>query len=171
MLYATLRWGTHSVPVWRLTPCWARLFTSSNWDHLRENLHSSHKHVYWKKNRYLKLFKHATGKNVRIYKDWQGKESVKEASNQQKLYITLLAWLWRLWKSLNGECVTYVCLSLCSTHKQNHYHFLSKTATTDKCAVSLSYFYNLVVCPITGEHYKLNPSTADKCKLKLWLQM
>ena len=33
------------------------------------------------------------------------------------------------------------------------------------------YFHSLLVGPITGEHFKLNPSTVDKCKLKLWLQM
>ena len=31
------------------------------------------------------------------------------------------------------------------------------------------YFYSLLVWPITGKHFKLNPSTVDKCKLKLCL--
>ena len=39
-------------------------------------------------------------------------------------------------RSLNGECVTCVCLQ-CSRHKQNRYRFLGKTATIDKGTVSL----------------------------------
>jgi len=31
-----------------------------------------------------------------IYKDWWDQQSAKEASNQQKLYTILLAWLWRV---------------------------------------------------------------------------
>ena len=74
-----------------------------------------------------------------IYKDWWGQQSVKEASNQQKLNTILITWLWRVRKclfhfcSLNGECVTCVCLQ-CSRRKLNWYGFLGKTATIDKCS-------------------------------------
>jgi len=73
----------------------------------------------------------------------QSQQSAKEASNQQKkLYAILLAWLWRVQKSLfrfrslNGECVMYICLQ-CGRRKQNCYSFLGKTATIDKYAVNL----------------------------------
>ena len=63
-------------------------------DHLSENPHSSHKHAYWKKKYEILKFSceitHATGN---IYKDWWGQQSAKEASNHQKLYTILLAWL------------------------------------------------------------------------------
>ena len=39
-------------------------------------------------------------------------------------------------RSLNSECVTCVCLQ-CGKRKQNCDSFLGKTATTDKCTVSL----------------------------------
>ena len=68
---------------------------------------------------------------------------MKKASNQQKLYTILPAWLWRVQKSLfrfhslNDECVTCVCLQ-CGRHKQNRYRFLGKTTTIDKFIVSSS---------------------------------
>ena len=40
--------------------------------------------------------------------------------------------------SLNSDCVTYVCLQ-CGRCKQNRYLFLGKTATIDKCTVSLRF--------------------------------
>ena len=58
--------------------------------------------------------------------------------------------------SLNGECVTCICLH-CSRCKQNRYHFLGKNSNINKWAVSL--IYCVLVWPITGEHFKLNPST------------
>jgi len=79
---------------------------------------------------------HATGKNL------QGLigPAISEGSfkNKKKLHTILLAWLWRIRKSvsLNGECVTCVCLQ-CSRCKQNRYRFFGKTATIDKCLVSL----------------------------------
>ena len=109
-------------------------------DHLSENPHSLHKYAYWKK---LSLKLRMLLEN--IYKDWWGQQSAKEASNQQKLYTILLAWLWRVWKSLfcfrslNGECVTCVCLQ-CSKHKQNRYRFLGKTATLGESTVSLTHW-------------------------------
>ena len=33
------------------------------------------------------------------------------------------------------------------------------------------YFYSLLEWPITGEDFKLDPSTVEKWKLKLWLQL
>ena len=112
-------------------------------DHLSENLHNSHRHVYWKKTTKFKnyLWNYACYLKI-FYQDWWGQQSAKEASNQQKLYTILLAWLWRVWKSLfhfcslNSECVTCICLQ-CGRRKQNCYRFLGKTATIDKCAVSL----------------------------------
>ena len=90
--------------------------------------------------------------------DWWGQKS---ASNQQKLCTIILSRLWWVQKSmfyfhsLNGEYVKCVCLQ-CGRRKQNRYHFLGKTATIDKCVIS--YFYSLLVWPITGEHFKLIPS-------------
>ena len=65
--------------------------------------------------------------------------------------------------SLNGECVTYVCLQ-CGRYKQNHYRFLGKIATIDKCAVSLRV---ISIAYLFGQHFELNPCTVDKFKLKL----
>jgi len=85
----------------------------------------------------------------------------------RKNYTIILAWLWRVWKSLyhcctlNGKCVGCVCLQ-CGRCKQNHYRFLGKTDTIDKCAVS-----SRVDWPITDEDFKRNPRTVDKWKLKL----
>ena len=112
-----------------------------------------------------------------IYKEWWGQQSSKKASNQQKLYTILVDWLWRVRKSLfrfcslNGECVTCVCLQY-SRHKQNRYHFLGKTTTIDIIMRNQlkSHFYSLLDWPNTGEHFKLDPSAVDKCKLELWLR-
>ena len=79
----------------------------------------------------------ATGKNLK------GLMGPAVSENQQKLCTILLAWLWRAQKSLfcfcslNGECVTCVCLQ-CSRHKQNRCRFFGKTTTIDKCTASLS---------------------------------
>jgi len=76
------------------------------------------------------------------FKDWWGQQSAKGASNQQKLYGILFAWLWRdrkslfCFRSLNGKYVTCVCLQ-CGRRKQNCYCFLGKTSTIDKCTISL----------------------------------
>jgi len=54
---------------------------------------------------------------------YRGQQSVKGASNQQKLYAILLAWLWRVqnslfrFRSLNGKCVTYVCYNAVDVNK------------------------------------------------------
>jgi len=68
---------------------------------------------------------------------------LKEASNQQKTihHLTPLAMenskiIFFHFRSLNGECVTCVCLQF-SRHKQNRYRFLGKITTIDKYAVSL----------------------------------
>ena len=53
--------------------------------------------------------------------------------------------------------------------KHNLYRYLGKTATVDKCSQFKGYLYSSFDWPITGEHFKPNPSTVDKCKLKLWL--
>ena len=101
-------------------------------DHLSKN---PHKHV--KQN--LKIIceiTHATGKYL------QGLMGPAISKASFKLYTILLTWLWRVRKSLFRfhslicEYVTCVCLQ-CGKHKQNRYHFLGKTATIDKCAVSL----------------------------------
>ena len=47
---------------------------------------------------------------------------------------------------------------------QNHHHRQMRNRFK-------SYFYSLLDWPTTGEDFKPNPSTVDKCKLKLWLQM
>ena len=79
--------------------------------------------MYIKKKRNLKIISkitHATGKYLQ---GLIGQESVKEASNQQKLYTILLAWLWTVRKSLfrfcslNSECVMCVFLQ-CDRRKQ-----------------------------------------------------
>ena len=75
--------------------------------------------------------------------------------------------------SLNVVGVTCVHLQCC-TYEQNHCRFLGKTATIDKCAVSLrviSIAYLILDWPISDKHFKPNPSTVDKCKQKLWLWM
>jgi len=43
-------------------------------------------------------------------------------------------------RSLNGECVTCICLQY-SKRKQNRYRFLGKTATLDECTVIVSIAY------------------------------
>ena len=120
-----------------------------------------------------------------IYKDWWGQQSAKEASNQQKLCTMLLAWLWRVWKSLfcfyslNSECVTCVCLQ-CGRHKQNRYCFLGKTTTIDKCTVSLkvisiAYLFGKSLVSILSQHCrqmqtKVITANESACSLfSVWL--
>ena len=105
-----------------------------------------------------------------IYKDWWGQQSAMKASNQQKIYTILLAY---------GEFENLCFISVAWTvsvlrafvytvvdEKQNLYRFLGKTTTVDKCSQFKGYSLDW---PITGEHFKPNPSTVEKCKLKLWL--
>ena len=76
------------------------LYQKNKCDHLSENLNNLHKHEFLKKKRNLKIIieiTHATGKYLQ---GLMGQQSAKEASNQQKLYTILLAWLWRVQKSL-----------------------------------------------------------------------
>ena len=141
---------------------------------LSAKTHIVHTSMYIEKKQNLKkLFVKLHMLLENIYKEWWGQQSAMEASNQQKLYTILLAWLLESLKfllrfrSLNGECVTYICLQ-CNRYKQNHYHFLDKIATIDKCAVCLRV---ISIAYLFGQHFELNPSTVDKCKLKLWLQM
>ena len=135
MLYTTLGWGTHSALVWRLTPCGTQLFTSSKCDHLSENPRSSHKYVYWNKMKFKIIFEitHATGKYLQGLMGSEG--SFKSTKTIYHLTCLAIESLFRFC-SLNGDCVTWVCL-LCSRCKQTRYHFLGKTTTIDKCAVSL----------------------------------
>ena len=118
------------------------LYTIGIFNPLSESPHSSHKHAYWKKKQNLKIIVKLRMQLEFLKKDWLGQQSLKEASNIQKLYIILLAWLWRIqiflfhFCSVNSEGVKCICLQ-CNRRKQNRYGFLGKTATIDKCAVSL----------------------------------
>ena len=124
-----------------------------------------------KKQRNLKLICEITHNTGKYLQGLMG--PAKKASNHRKPYTMLLAWLWRVQKSLfcfcglNGECVTYVILQ-CGRHKQNCYCVHGKTATIDKCAVSLRV---ISIAYLIGKYFKPDPSAVDKCKLKLLLQM
>ena len=82
---------------------------------------------------------HATGKYLQGFMGPAISEgsfkSTKTIHHLSRLAMESSKTLFRL-HSLNGECVTCVCLQ-CGRRKQNRYRFLGKTATIDICAVSL----------------------------------
>jgi len=82
----------------------------------------------------------------KIFTRIDGASNLQRKLQINKNYISfLLAWLWKVLKplfcfcSLNSECVTGICLQ-CGKRKQNHCHFLGKTASIDKRAVILRIF-------------------------------